>query len=270
MLWLLEKDTFEENLDELMEVINSQGYTFDIIEHIPFGGTDLRHRVKPWQPALFYGSLGLASIVLRDTPCVVWRNLPHFECSYYYTYFGKYLLNQNYIMLPFGELIRQKNFIFDKLGHADTIFIRPSSGFKYFTGKVVYKENFELEVEKFALYDIDPFRTVVVSEPRNIAREWRLVVIGDKVLTASQYRCDGEQISERGAPDEVIRLGNEIAKVWQPDPAWVMDICQTVDGELKLIEINSFSCSGFYDCDKKLIVEAASKLAEAQFKESLV
>jgi hypothetical protein len=40
-----------------------------------------------------------------------------------------------------------------------------------------------------------------------------------------------------------------------------MDICRTSAGDLKLIEINSFSASAFYACNKREIVKAASTVA---------
>jgi hypothetical protein len=40
----------------------------------------------------------------------------------------------------------------------------------------------------------------------------------------------------------------------------MMDICES-EGELFLLELNSFSCSALYQCDFTAVVAAASELA---------
>jgi hypothetical protein len=40
---------------------------------------------------------------------------------------------------------------------------------------------------------------------------------------------------------------------------WTLDICEA-DGQLKVLEIGSFSCSGFYACDPEAIVKAVHEV----------
>jgi len=54
---------------------------------------------------------------------------------------------------------------------------------------------------------------------------------------------------------------------YEPDPVWVLDICQLKNGSLKIIEVNSFSCSGLYACDMNPIVENVSRLAEKDWRD---
>lgn len=45
-----------------------------------------------------------------------------------------------------------------------------------------------------------------------------------------------------------------------------MDVCES-DGRLSLLELNSFSCSGLYECDLEAVIRAASAVAEDQWIE---
>lgn len=47
--------------------------------------------------------------------------------------------------------------------------------------------------------------------------------------------------------------------MWEPENAWVLDVCCCIDGKLKVVEVNSFNCSGMYDCDRDAIVEKISR-----------
>jgi hypothetical protein len=47
---------------------------------------------------------------------------------------------------------------------------------------------------------------------------------------------------------------------------FTMDICKS-SGKLKLLEINSFSCAGLYDCKLDVVINEASKLAIEEWKE---
>jgi hypothetical protein len=48
---------------------------------------------------------------------------------------------------------------------------------------------------------------------------------------------------------------------WRPDELFMFDVCEANEG-LRLVELNSFSCSWLYACDFAPVVEAASRLAK--------
>ncbi len=55
---------------------------------------------------------------------------------------------------------------------------------------------------------------------------------------------------------------------WQPDICYTVDVAEC-DGEMHLLEINSFSCAGFYLNDIRLIVEYATKAAMDEWRDYL-
>lgn len=268
--WLIETDVFDENAQKLCDIIASQGMEFKKHRYVPFEEPDqFLHLFNKDDCVVFYGSIQFANQVKRHAPWIpgVYLNTPEFECLFYYPRFGDFLLNRDYVMLPFGELHRRKEFLMSTLGEDNCVFIRPSSGLKSFTGKVVTSERWDREIDQFALYEPPPEALVVVARPINLAKEWRLVVVDGKIITASKYRDGGKIERQAGAPETVLNFAQDVCdKVkYSPDPAWILDVCETATGELYILEVGSFSCAGLYSCDLDLVVKSVSAVAHTEW-----
>src|SRR5262249_40857848 len=110
----------------------------------------------------------------------------------------------------------------------------------------------------------DPATLIVVARAKKLTREWRLIVANGKVITGSQYRDADEHQETPGYPEEVLAFATTVLNSvsWRPAPMFIMDICDSEDG-LRLLELNSFGCSGHYLADLRIIVEIASDLASS-------
>ena len=261
--WLIDIRAFPEDANPLLDAIQKFGHDYKVIdtrwidEHEVFFPDD--------QCVIFYGSLEKAK-VLRKKPWIpgVYCDLKKYECKSYYPIFGDYILNSNYIMLPYGELLRQKEFLYDKLGQDRAIFLRPDVGDKTFTGEVVFKEKFDHDIP---LYDIEPNALVISAEPVNIKAEWRFVVVNQEIISGSLYKENNIVGSSADIPQEASEFAKKLAKLYNPERVWVIDICQTKAGDYKVVEIGCFSCAGLYACDRLKIVEAVSDAAIQEWKE---
>ena len=169
-------------------------------------------------------------------------------------------------MLPFGELHRQKEFLFEHLSGDRAIFLRPNRGDKIFTGKVIYKEKYDTDIDNYGFGQIDPSEIVVAAEPINLQAEWRFVVVEGKVITGSQYRENERVAIDAGYPPEAFQFAEKIAKEYNPDPCWVIDVCLTKSGIYALMEVGCFSCAGLYKCDRDIIATEVSKAAFAEWE----
>jgi hypothetical protein len=267
--WLLENDVFEDNLENIKAAILQNGMFYKCIDYRPFlykyefdDFYDLDDCV------VFYGSLNLANQIKRNIGWNpgVYCNLSKLECSHYYNYLGQFLLNKDYLMIPFGELARQKELLFKVFGVDETIFVRPSSGFKDFTGQLMTVSTYARDLERMALYDIDFDKMVVVSSPKVIGKEWRMICIDGKVVTGSRYRDNGTESFSPEVPAEVYELANQIVQTWQPESAFTLDIGEHA-GYNALIELNSFSCAGWYGADLVKTIKAASDIAVRDWEE---
>jgi hypothetical protein len=284
MIWLLENELFD-NLDEIKEAIVSEGHQYITAKYVPFGGAiEIQDKLKSSinfeeletlddEQVFAYGSLQFIQAArwakVRGLSVNHWCNLPQLRCSYYYPHLGKYLLNRECAFLPFGKLADSTEWIFKTFGsnNGTRIFMRPDSGFKEFTGQVYdiqYWDGF-LRLSNIAL---KPEDLVVISSPKNILKEFR-VVIGptpdeerQRIVTLCRTHCEGKLSECENLLDwDCYRVVDFVHRVlsdvcFEPDPMWVMDVAMTDDLHFHVLEINSMSCSGYYKCDKRAIVRA--------------
>ena len=142
--WLVENQVFDEDLEPLIEEIKSQGMTVEEIRYVPFESGNY-NAFSDDKCVLFYGSLNLCNQLQKQKPWVPgsWCNLKNFECTTYYAHLGEYLLNGRYIMMPLSELKRRKEELYSTIARGSTLFVRPSTGFKSFSGKPIDVDHFD-------------------------------------------------------------------------------------------------------------------------------
>jgi hypothetical protein len=188
-----------------------------------------------------------------------WCNPENLNCATYFAYFGKYLLNQQYALIPGVEAIRMADWLFSVFGKGGEVFVRPAGCHKLFVGRQVSRDLF---AEGLASTRFDPTTLIVIAAPKLIDREWRVVVAGNKVIAASQYAVGGIKSVAPGCPAAVQSFAENMlaAVAWRPDPIFMLDVCES-NGKLWLVEINGFSCSWLYQCDLPSVVARVGELA---------
>ena len=265
--WLIEKDVFEENIERFRETILKQGMSLYECEN----DFSSNYNIFPEKSCVvFYGSLNLMRRLFHTKNWVPggWCNLDNFKCSTYYSYFSDYLLNSDYVFLPLNEFIRQKDFIFSIFGNE--IFVRPDSGYKEFTGKVIFsKEKIDLNTFDIGFYYDNSNIMILISSVKKVLREWRFVVTEKEIVTGTCYKVDKELGVDEGNYENAFNFAQKIISEvkWMPDPIYTLDVCERDNGRLYVLEINGFSTSGLYDCDIEKIVKVASELAIKEYDE---
>ncbi len=178
-------------------------------------------------------------------------------------------MNSKYVMMGLNDVLRNKDAIFNQyFGSIDKVFIRPSNGFKSFTGQCLSKDNFKFEfnilVKSYGGIDMDTL--VVLAPAHEIEEEYRFVIVDGKVVCGSLYLDSTNRESFKAYYDKpcldekAIELANKLVGIYQPDKCFNMDICRLKSGEYKLIEINSFCCGSLYGNDCTKVVEAVNEL----------
>lgn len=268
--WLIDADMFDRYREQLVSDINELGHTAKVI-HAPKPGyswddegCSYRETFAEDACVVVHGDIDLATRVYREqrwTPGA-FGTVENFACSSYFCHFGEYLLNRDYIMLPFAELVRCSDFLFNRLAVEDTLFIRPDSPLKFFAGETVTRDTFDADLELMGFYDFPRNSLVVVSSPQKIVAEWRFVVADESVVAGSEYTRDGvfdpKPVYDKKAYELAVAISSG---GYQPDPVWVMDICQTSDGSYHLLEIGGFSFADLYATDKRAVVSSVSSVA---------
>jgi hypothetical protein len=263
--WLVEE--YDEDVEKVLQSLEKNKIKFEILPPA-LRFLSKYDYFKDDECIVFYGTLEAARQVQRLTKWIpgVYGSFNNFKCSKYFSYFGKYLLNGDYTMTPMLELSRRREELFEKYADNGNVFIRPNSGLKTFNGYVLNYDKIDDELKflgSYAKKDLDDI-IVVVSSPKEIEAEWRTVVVGREVVSASQYYKNGEEYYKRGCDEGCLSLSEKISEeIWQPDLAYTLDICKS-GGRYYLLEINSFSCSGLYANDTDIIV---NKISFAALKE---
>lgn len=286
--WLIEKDIFEDIEDRLIAEIKNQGLDVKFLTNVR--EDDVTNKAQklygPQDCVIFYGSLNLGR-KLRKAPWIpgVYLNERAFECTSYYPVLADKLVHHNYIMMPFGDLIRRKNNLYEYF-NSDKIFIRPNSGNKQFTGMIATKNDYEECVKLAAFYNVDPDLLVVVSNVMPLTKEWRFVVVNKEVISGSLYRDWTSNVVLLETKDYVLLHSNSVCKECEDSFAWMAarqaalrynpDICYTIDiaqisidngFSYGILEVGSFSCAGLYGNDLHVVVEKVSEAALNEWKE---
>ena len=268
--WLIEDYEHDSSLQPMIDEIKAQGMDHEVVKYEPWASGTFNQYPNE-DCVVFYGTLNLGRQLQRDKGWVpgVYCNFKNLCCHTYYPYWGKYLLNQDYMMLPMLEILRRREYVFNNFGKRESIFIRPDSGAKPITGQVLDYETLDKEFKLFGDYagnDLDQI-IAVVSSPKPIEKEWRCTIVDRKMISFSRYKKDGKLDIKREIDCGAILLADEIAnEEWQPDMAYTLDICKSC-GDYYLLEANSFSCSGLYESYMEPIVRRVSKVALEEWKE---
>lgn len=264
-IWLIESGIYGDEITPLITEIRRQGMAAELMPYRALAkGLPLNvegQLLGPDSCVIAYGTYPFARQVQLHYPWKpgAWCNQKNLDCMTYYAHFGANLLNQNYAMMSGVEAIRQRDWLYETFGEADEVFARPTACDKLFVGRRVAREQFASILSPTRY---DPETAVVIARPREIEKEWRLIVVDDRVISGSQYAFRGERAIARELPDEVRRFAESmLLKVkWRPDPVFMLDICESA-GQLWLVELNSFSGSWLYQCDYAAVVAAVSARA---------
>lgn len=270
VIWLLERDIMSENLIRLRLAIEEQGLKcITIPNETPWVGDRnwydyIPNDTKEPKCVIYYGSIQGCHGVFRKTNWIpgAWCDVNKFKCSAYYPKYYDCLLNRDHEFIPFGLLHTRKDELYKKFGEDGCIFLRPDTGEKLFTGFVVEYERFDNDVFNAMPYATEDSELLVVSRPRVIHEEHRCIIVQGKCVAQSMYKPE----QERNDSNEIAAYAEAIAHRYSPELCFSVDVGVTPQG-LELIEINSFSCSGWYKCDLSPIVKAATQAAIVEYED---
>ena len=190
-----------------------------------------------------------------------WADFKMFDCLTYYGYFGEYLLNNDYFVAPLNDLerlMKSRWALWD-----DQAFIRPTSGTKTFRADVYTSKTFQ-DIYN-SLWGQDKHIPSLVAYPRKIKNEFRFFATRNRVIDGSQYRDSDRRYAVAPLSGPLAEEAKEFANMvlqevdWRPEPMFVMDVCIEPNGP-KIVELNSFSCSGWYATPPFPVLEKAIQI----------
>jgi len=287
--WLIEDFEADNKFDLLAEEVKKQGMEVEIVKYIPLESGNYNKYGKN-ECVIVQSSLNLATQLQRQKGWIPgpWLNSGAYQCTEYYPFLGKYLMNKDYVMLPRAEVKRKWPQLLKIFGNEyEGLFLRPSSGHKTFTGHVFQTEHLEKDYEWVDEFT-DPQSIIIISSVKEIEKEWRFVCADHQIITGSLYKQRIGGVVSSGKYREIptaiwqfddddiniqedysaFEFAGQVAfEEYDCDPMYTIDICKTADGEFHLLEIGSYSCAGLYDCNIEILVKKATEIAIREWYE---
>lgn len=174
----------------------------------------------------------------------------------YYKSFNIPLLNLSASYVPYQDLMNE---VFNK-----PMFIKPSRDLKSFNGGIIQSGETLLNYIKRNGYtkDIED-EIIIVSELKEIYSEYRFFMYKNTILGCSRYILNGKVNPDIYVPNEFKECVVELAKHYQPNDFYVIDLADTSKG-IKIVEYNCWNCSGFYYSDIKNIIFTINEIKEGK------
>jgi len=300
--WLIENSLFEEETPRLIAALEKAEIEYQVFIN-DITGPSCKFQelgLDNKSPVVYYGPLETGYQIKHGTIWVpgVYTTMENYKCSKYYTHFGYWIANQDYFIIPLGELQRRLPEIKEYYLHKHNtkhVFIRPDKGTKLFTGFCavqteaksvpqavcdtettveVYYKDIEYVLDFLQVYDMNPEGLIVVGPRREIWSEWRFVVADNKIVGQVCYKralhkykplMDFTDVYEDGTAYgavEAILLQTK----YRPDRVFTIDMC-LIGRKPCILEINGFSSAGLYGMDWTDVVGPVSQAAQEEWDE---
>ena len=221
------------------------------------------------EPLMFHGSLELAA---RLAAAPRWRpgafcDTARLAHSAWATAVQPHLANPRHRVVTVAQLVADPLRVAGDLAVDGRIFVRPDSPLKPFSGRVVELTGLTAATLDHGFYYDDLELPIVVAPVQALGAEWRVVVAGRHVVTASAYQARGRVALTDPVPAEVTdfagMLAVELAQAGaQPDPLYVLDVVASPRG-LRLLELNPLSGADLYACSADAVVAAVAQACRA-------
>lgn len=254
--WLIVDIGSKERLELVAAEVIAQGGRAELVslkqayglENLPFTKEEL---VFPYGPVLCCQHL------TEQMGWTSWINKGAVKCNQFYPLVGDVLVNNDYCIVPAGDVMR----LWDELRHylgeeSDQLFVRPNENTKRFTG--IKTDSYEAR-KLFRAIETDEL--VVVSSPKEVLEEYRIFFHKMELIAWTQYKPE----KNRRTPAAVLKFAEGIARIPEIQnlmpPVFIIDVgSYAYEGKERLgvLEMSGVSCAGFYEADVSPIVKAVN------------
>lgn len=269
MKWLIDQMMIEREYGgNIYETLLNSGREVSVIEYIPFikevkdKSFDSQH--------LIYGSLELVEQLKNNSNVASFGPTSKFDFNYYSSLLpSQFFMSSDYIIATtswFEDPIKKQQ-LREMFG--DQVFVRPNTGFKLFSGKVVDLDD-PKELEYMYKFGSATSKTIVIiSSVVNVIEEYRFFVSKENgVLTGSTYSASERGKEESDYSQSISDFAELVMNSFSEtiDDLIVIDVAKYLDKrgneKLGLVEINCASCSGLYACDALPIIQEMENIIE--------
>lgn len=219
-------------------------------------------------PVVFHGPIAFVERLSRSHQCIpgAYFDRERFRTIHYRAHMpADWFLNSDVFYVPFSDLNRQSERLFSAFG-VDSLFVRPDSGSKVFTGFCISRDSLAFELSSLIqITSVTNTTLLQVSPSKPIEAEFRFFIANRKVVSSTAYSFDPGKAKSCRPPQQAIDLAEMVAiHRWQVDVAYTCDIAISA-GKALIVELNAFSTSGMYDAAPIDVFRAISECAALEF-----
>jgi len=245
MKYLIQDSLYKEFHEErLIHTLNRMGLEYEMFS-LQYFVDDIEVKTDRTDVMVF-GAVKAAHLAKKYK----WNPGSFYNENHDYIVYSKYYKEN---MLNWDSKIQKAS---DTIDIDGPFFARPTGDTKLFKGKAYENvEEWNNDASYFLTNNPNSKDELIQVDPlQNILQEIRCFIVKGKVITASMYKLGNVVLYKECMDDDIIEYANNMASIYQPADAFVMDICRTDNG-VKIVECNCINCAGFYDIDmQKLIV----------------
>jgi hypothetical protein len=253
MRWIVQNNLFaEQGFKPLLQALKQLQIPYSLHKVIPFVGELDPDPGQIEGPVVVMGSYSMGFYAQRMgwTPGTFANDNHDFRAQL--PHWGGYMLNSDAKVMKFADVQRTRKLFF----------IRPVDDSKCFAGHVSSWGQYRVWRDRVMALGADNGSTVtgdtlvIVSQVREIHREWRTWVVDSEVVTASLYKERGRAKYVQCVDERIVRFVQSFlgGGRWEPARAYVIDVAETDDG-LSILECNNINAAGWYAADvQKLVV----------------
>lgn len=256
---------FSQSIDNFSRAISDAGYEY-YFGHQLLGNPEIEvpdHLDAENRPVIAYGSIQFMKKLKVQHLAYGWNGTDWHEFTAHIP--RDYLLNSDYHLTTWGDFKANKAFWFQRID-PELLFIRPNGGKKLFAGTLLARREFGPFIKGYeATTGVVDTTLCVLAPPKMIQMEWRFVVVNREIVAGTVYAMRGGNPPMAEINLDQIKVyssdGYEFAKKitlleWQPDVCYTMDVARDSDGNLSVVELNSFCTAGLYGGPTTDMVEA--------------
>ncbi len=205
-------------------------------------------------PVVVYGSCGMIRAARKTSLARgIFDNEEGFKLETWKGKYGDALLNHDAISSSLQGFFDEHMLIGNKF------FVRSDDDEKTIIGHITDYDTFTKDMLGRGM---NPEQRIIVSPCKAIYREYRCFVVDGKVVSGSSYGGQGNKLDNNYYAsdftlEDAVRFANQMAALYTPHRVFVMDVCDSEDGP-KIVELNGFNSSGFYDTDIPKIMDAVN------------
>lgn len=253
MHWLIqERFAKEEQFTAMIATLNRFDIPYTLQERVvPFVGELIPDPQIETDNVICMGSVGMRHAAKKRGWWPGVYDMEPFGFDQHLEHWGFRMLNSDSIVVPFGEAKFE-----------GTKFIRPAHDTKAIVGGLMDWDDFGpwqkrvIDMGNETGGTLTALTPIQVSTPKQIYAEYRFFVVDGRIATGSMYKFgDRVQYMEVNKDHSAAQYAEECLKLWQPLPAFTLDIADTPNG-FKIIETNTINSSGMYAIDVQSLVLA--------------